>query len=128
MVIKNLTSENQMIKVRDIVTRDEYTLILHPYGTTTRDKVAVVGGEKLEGIIEIGGYSQKDTSAPVIIEESISEDADIEMTPSAEDPMEEPQESLTEEILQDKFICEECGAEFGSARGLASHMNRVHSK
>lgn len=29
-------------------------------------------------------------------------------------------------VLEDKFICEICGAEFASARGLSSHKNRTH--
>ena len=71
---------------------------------------------------------------PEDADETPAEDDSEGETSNEEDKVETPAETPAEEILEapkkeeltDKFICEECGAEFASARGLASHKNKTH--
>lgn len=117
MIIKNLTSEKLEISARDIFTRHEYTFYVDPEGHTVREGIVLLRKEELAGKIEVDGSSISPKKLP-ILQESIEE----EETP------EDSEEDGGEESPDDgKFICSECGAEFASARGLASHNNRVHS-
>lgn len=112
MNIKNLTSDTQKIIMQELVgDRRCYDIFVAPYGTTDLGREGIILNlESLEGSIEVMGIpkAKEEIKAPE--------------SPAAEETVETPKK----EEVTDKFICEECGAEFASARGLASHKNKTH--
>lgn len=141
MIIKNLTSKLQELEVEEIIgTNRSYKVYLEPYGSTELEGVVLLHKESLKGIIDIGVNAL--FSAPVDTKE-LSQIPPVESPEeSGEEEEEDPQlsESLDNESgeeeeegsqvpqNEDKFICDVCGAEFASARGLTSHKNRAHTE
>lgn len=120
MIIKNPTPEIQEIVVREIVgTRSEYTFYINPYGSLDLDSNFLLVKEKTKGSIEVVEEPKKTVIPPVPTPTPVDEDLTAEET--------DPTVSTEVEIV-DKFICEKCGAEFASARGLTSHMNKLHAE
>ena len=126
MIIKNLTSKVQSIKLEELVGGREFTLYVEGHGVTDIVGAYIPNAEKYNGIFEIGcicpSVSTHDIST---IEEEVTEDK-VEDDSNSEET-EEEKKDIEPEVAEDKFICDICKAEFASARGLASHKNRVHS-
>lgn len=122
MFAKNLTSKVQEVRVQEFGTPiREYCIYLEPNGCTELVGLLVTNKKELKGLVD---FEKKVVSEeprisvdvhPVIIKEEIAEAS----TEGAAD-------STEAEVLESKFICDECGAEFASSRGLASHKARVH--
>lgn len=126
MIIKNLTSKVQSIKLEELVGGREFTLYVEGHGVTDVVGAYIPNAEKYNGIFEIEcichSVSTHDIST---IEEEVDNDK-AEDDSNSEEPEEEKKDKESE-VAEDKFICDICKAEFASARGLASHKNRVHS-
>lgn len=118
MIIKNPTPEIQEIVVREIVgTRSEYTFYINPYGSLDLESNFLLVKEKTKGFIEVVEETKNTVIPPV------PTPVDEDLTAEETDPT-----VPTEVEIVDKFICEKCGAEFASARGLTSHMNKLHAE
>ena len=126
MVIKNLTSKVQPIKLEELVGGREFTLYVEGHGVTDVVGAYIPRVEKYNGIFEIGCKCPSiNTHDTPHIEEEVKED-NAENDSNSEEPEEEKKDKEPE-VAEDKFVCDICKAEFASARGLASHKNRVHS-
>lgn len=122
MIIQNLTNEVVELRVRYFsMDHMELTQYLQPYAKVKFDKAVILNLPEVITKVKVGDVA---TPQEVVVE--------VAETPVATEPedVQEVQEEVPEttEVVEDKFICEECGAEFASARGLSSHMNRVHNK
>lgn len=136
MLIKNLTSKKQKLEVRELTgERREYEIFIEPAGSTELENLIIINPERYAGIFDTGDCIHMEKS-PVInevdpVEEEKSDDDSVEKSDTTpEESVEEPQESeesSTAEEVSD-CICDICGAEFASARGLSSHKNRVHAE
>lgn len=118
MKIKNLTPDTQKLVVKEIVgEKREYDIYVSPYGVTDIDRMAIKEPKDLSGIFEVEGAIIPiiEKESPVIIDEESNPPEAEESTGDAD------------VIADEAHICDICGAEFGSARGLASHKNRAHS-
>ena len=119
MLIKNLTDQVQELHVRELRGSDRvFSVYIQPQGVTDLDRLfVIVDKEQVGKVVEVVGVPiPKDEPAKIESSEVDSKEMD---TPSEKSP--EP------EILLDKFICDECGAEFASARGLNNHKNKAHT-
>lgn len=116
MKIKNLTSEVLALRVIEFGGSREYFIYLQGNSTTELEGCYLSKRNDLTKI-EIEG------TTPVVLQS-------IEV-PEIENPQSEevaiPEEEEKKPEVSDKFICDICGEEFGSARGLNSHKNRAHS-
>lgn len=131
MKIRNLTDKMQGLRVRELPGGEGYTIFIEAKGETVLQGAIVSERDEVKfdkGIFEYVGVER---SAPKIEESIESEEVELITEDLEEESVEEESqvESLPEESTagDGKFICEECGAEFASTRGLNSHMNRVHS-
>lgn len=145
MKIKNLTSVVQSLWIRDMLRGGSIQVQVLP--TEPReiashyipDRSKTTDFDKrfqiiLEGNITKTVSKVEDTSNEEVtneVENEISNNQDVEDDEPTEQGVEPSNEETTEkepEVSEDKFICDECGAEFASARGLASHKSRAHSE
>lgn len=122
MRIKNLTSNTIEVKLKDILARVEFTCLISPFSSTDRDGVILLDQEKLRGIVEVGDGTPLVAINPPTVEETevVTTEAPIEEKSSEEETRTEEESPVSE------FICDICGAEFGSMRGLMAHKNRAH--
>ena len=122
MVIKNLTEKVQKVLTKEITGFNrEFEVFLEPNGSTTLDLMVVVDPKKYEGIIEIDGIAPVVEKSTKVVEEIIPEERVVEEV--IEEIVEEP---TVEQAESEDFICDICGAEFASARGLATHKHKAH--
>lgn len=136
MLVRNLTSEQQKFIVKEIAGEHrEYDLYLAPNGSTELENTFVLKGN-YEGILEFEGCQCHHEVAPV---EKPAEEGDV--VPPVDNPEIPPVDEDNKDGASagddgngekksdpDSFICDICGAEFASARGLASHKNKVHAQ
>ena len=119
MIVRNLTAKLQEITVREMMGDGrEYIIYLEPYSTTELERLIVVS-KNINGILELG-------TPTIPVQIPVDEDetsGKVENPAGAEDEEEEEKEP---EISTEKFICDICGGEFASARGLSSHKNKAH--
>lgn len=126
MIIKNLTSNTQEIKLRAIVGDDrEYSIYIKPNSMTDIDRVVILNKKALGGLVEIDGVVEEVVATEVVESQGqqdtgVSESIEIKETEVKEEQKETP--------VDDKFVCDICGAEFASARALSAHRNKTHSK
>lgn len=125
MIIKNLTSKLQPLKVKELAGGREFTLYVEGHGEVEieRGYIPISISNKVFEILNT-------TSAPIFdkepeYQEIIEENKEVE---SDEIIIDEEEEKPVPKEVDDKFICDICGAEFASARGLNSHKNRAHSE
>lgn len=131
MKIKNLTPDVQKLVVKEITgEKKRYDIYVVPHGTTDIDRMVIIEPADLSGIFEIVG-----SCTPIIVSSEVKATPD-EVTPPGVDDQDHDEVDnppvvetppAQEQETGDTFICDICGAEFGSARGLASHKNRTHS-
>lgn len=118
MKIKNLTPDTQKLVVKEIVgEKREYDIYVSPHGVTDIERMTIKEPKDLSGIFEVEGVIIPiiEKESPVIINEESN-------------PLEEEESTGDAGVSTgETHICDICGAEFGSARGLASHKNRAHS-
>lgn len=121
MILKNLTSMYQSVTVEDTRRRQIASIGIAPFGEfILPEGMKVLDQFSLSGRVSLG----EGGASPVILHESHEE------VQEAPEIMREETVEVAEpvaEIAEDNFICEICGAEFASARGLNSHKNRAHS-
>lgn len=130
MIIRNLTSKLQPIKLEELVGGRELTLYVEGHGVTDITGAYIPHIENYLGIFRIednvsalfarSSESTENREELENLEESIEEN-------ELEEENKEDIESKEPEVIENKFICDICKAEFASARGLNSHKNRVHS-
>lgn len=139
MKIKNLTPKMRGVRVVELVGGKAFTVYIQGNRSMDIPGVYIPDTKAYEGIIEVDNPFN---STPVEIEETqvgeeettgeeviTSEDEVVqESTEKGEDDTPAGEDSQSAETLTDKFICQECGAEFASERSLKSHISRVHSK
>lgn len=128
MIVKNLTSKVQVINVQEFGNAGrEYSIYLEPNGYTELIGVFTTNKKDLKGLVEFETFAKPEgvveSPVPQEVTTEVTEDP-VEETGVTEDSTEETAEQV--EVLDSKFICDECGAEFASSRGLASHKARVH--
>lgn len=130
MIIRNLTSELQPIKIEELVGGRELTLYVEGHGVTDITGAYIPHIENYLGIFEI------EDNVSALFARSTENAENREALDNHEDNIEEDEheeenkediKSKEPEVIEDKFICDICKAEFASARGLNSHKNRVHS-
>lgn len=145
MIIKNLTSDVQKVTVEDIFTDRLYDVYIEPHGVTTLDGIILPQKEKLSGIVEVvRSHIQTEVNLNLVQETLSSEDGseggdglegeipaachDEVISHSEDSTIQEnaPEKTPTSDVNESKFICDICGAEFASSRGLNSHKNRSH--
>ena len=120
MIINNLTPQTLRVRLKEISgDKNEYDIFIQPHGSTEVSQVTVVNADPRLLAITSDPYQVPipNTSSPV-------KDA-IEEEP--EKPVEEVVEEKTP-VEDSKFICDICGAEFASSRGLARHKSSSHSE
>lgn len=133
MVVKNLTDKLQTLVVKPLLGEDrEYDIYLNPKSTTDLDRhLVVVNKDKLKGLVEFEGENVEVVPVKEEVPETPAEEVPktiVEETPVAVEETSEEEAPVEEAPAPDKFVCEVCGAEFASNRGLTTHMNKVHSK
>lgn len=114
MKIKNLTSKLKELGVVEMVGGRSYNIYLEPFSETELEGLLPADVNDPEISIESPHRVEKKVEIPQI-EEIIVEDSKEAQT-----------EDIEQEIIPEKFICDECGAEYASARGLATHKNKSH--
>ena len=124
MIIKNLTGVSQKVEIMELTgDHRKYDIYLQPHGVN-----------EIEGLFKLSGCNKNVVcigQAPVV-EAPAHDLVEVEETkseaPAEEVPAVDVEETPSEEVQEDKFICDECGAEFASERGLATHKKRAHSE
>lgn len=131
MVIKNLTCKPQSLVVKEITgDHREYDMNFRPHSSVELDRhLTVVHPEKYAGIFDFGVCIVKEEETPIVDATDTEEETPVEeiTTVEEETPIEEVT-NVEEDKVPDSFTCDVCGAEFASARGLASHKNKAHSE
>ena len=120
MLITNLSEKTQKLVVSYFTTPLEtYDVFIEGYGSTDiDDKLVIRNLNELKDIMTSRVY--------VVAEEPVEEEPEEVEVQVVEDGVGESEEESVE-VIEDKFICDICGAEFGSERGLNTHKHRVHS-
>lgn len=120
MKVRNLTSIVQALPIVEIVGGRKYDIYVEGNGSVELCECYVPNIEKFKNVFELVRDVDLKTVELKIDEATQVSNEDDNMlsddTNDAKDP----------EVLESKFICDICGAEFGSARGLNTHKNRVH--
>lgn len=124
MIIKNLTNEPQKIQLEELTGEGRiYDTYLQPLSSTTVEgPFVVVDLPGLKGIVEVDGQEIATSEVEV---PQLEEEDNLEEEENLEEVNEENVE-VVEDHEEEKFLCDICGAEFASARGLASHRSRAH--
>lgn len=117
MKVINLTPTTQEFRMVEIVGGQGYTISIEAKGSTEIPAGFIVEHDKLDK----KKFSVIEDGAPQVEEVVIAPVEDVTPEEEAAPQVEEIP------VNEDKFICEICKAEFASARGLSSHMNRAHS-
>lgn len=133
MKIKNLTSSVQALRLVDLVEGREFTIYIEGNSWTDIAGMYLADMTQLTNKFEIMDSIMNVTKvdaelAEVATSEDTAESTDREEI-SEDAPEEEDKESEEEPVssLPNKFICDICGAEFASDRGLNSHKSRSHN-
>lgn len=134
MKVKNLTSKIQALKVIDLTGGREFTIYIKERscsditGMYIADKSQLA--HKFEIISDDNISSQEiepeDSLSEVLPLEDSEESSDVEDNVVEEDNDKEEIKDSIPESLSSKFLCDICGAEFASDRGLSSHKSRAH--
>lgn len=134
MKITNLTDERQEIKLREIFGDNyEYSIYLEPHGSTEIEKVTILNHR--ESILSIN--DEQPAVVPALVEEEVEvvleeydELEEGEVVLGEHDEVEDEIAPVEEKPQVDgpEFVCEVCGAEFASSRGLNAHKNKAHSE
>lgn len=123
MKIKNLTSQKQIFTAEELVGGRAFTISVEGHGVTDIEGLYVphLNTEIFEILRENNSSTNLDSVKlePLRVESPLEESEDIK-----EEAPKDTEETPT--INEDKFICKECGLEFASARGLNTHINKVH--
>ena len=124
MIVKNKTNKIQTLWIRDVLrggsSSPAEVLPKEPKEIPSSYIVDKIRTPNFDEIFEIQGLykSLSEKRVEPKVEDIIEEESNvIEESTSVEE---------FTEVMEDKFICDVCGAEFASARGLASHKNRSH--
>lgn len=131
MVIRNLTSKVQSLRVEEYVGGREFTIYVEGNSTTDIEGMFILANQKIQGIFEVEGCESFHTipeaveNIPNDVEETILPGDDEPTTSSGEEEVITPNDV---EESSESFICDVCGAEFASVRGLTTHKNRSHSE
>lgn len=131
MKVRNLTPEVQELKIVEIAGGREFTIYVEGNSCTDIVEACIQDTSKIGKVFEIVGLPIFDSTKSI-------EEPEIPQTPEEITPVEEikePEKEVIESesedsaepsIASEKFICDICGAEFASARGLNSHKSRSH--
>ena len=124
MIIKNNTASPLDLHRRD---RNLFYLVTIPAGATQEVSPTCSIGN-LEDLKRYGKVSIVDPTAPCTVETTPIEKAPTKVEEKITEEVAEEESPVEDETPKatGKFICEECKTEFASARGLTSHMKRVH--
>lgn len=131
MVIRNLTPKVQSLRVEEYVGGREFTIYVEGNSTTDIEGMFILANQKIQGIFEVEGCDSFHTipeaveNIPNDVEETILPGDDEPTTSSGEEEVITPNDV---EESSESFICDVCGAEFASVRGLTTHKNRSHSE
>lgn len=129
MIIKNLTSDTLKLTMQEMVGEHRnYDFYLSPNGFTEVDwHFRLLNLEKLVslGVLECSDFERK---PEVISIEDILPDMNEEDTQNSQEDDSDSEDQEESEVSTDKIICEICGAEFASTRGLTSHKSRAHAE
>ena len=131
MVIRNLTSKVQSLRVEEYVGGREFTIYVEGNSTTDIEGMFILANQKIQGIFEVEGCEsfhnipEAVENIPNDVEETILPGDDEPTTSSGEEEVITPNDV---EESSESFICDVCGAEFASVRGLTTHKNRSHSE
>ena len=126
MIIKNITSEDIIIKLIERVGVNQRSEISLKAGGSVEiiDRLFQVANlASLEGKIEAPEVNKKETLTMVPAEE-----INLEKAPETPIETKEVADKIPETDEASSLICDICGAEFGSARGLAAHKTRAHAE
>lgn len=126
MRIRNLTSDTQALKVIELVGGREFDIYIEGNGCTDIDGMYLRDLNQLGSTFEIVSNVQPSVSEETIPEGSNEEDSQEDLKEESQDDSKEESKEESTTPVSDKFICDVCGAEFASARGLTSHKNRSH--
>lgn len=140
MKVYNKTNQIQTISVYDRNTRKPYEIYVCSNSTTEifndmvvkgdidRDKFLLLSDEGIP-IEETPRVFKELTQVEDICEDAEVVDIDETLidTVSEESNIEEEVEEDSSKAESSSFICEICGAEFASSRGLSTHMKKSHS-
>lgn len=124
MIVKNLTSKLQELKVEELAGGRGFSIYVEGHSSTELTDVYIPDTQAIKGIFEVvSGIETPQVDKKE--EEGPADDLEGTKKDDLNDDSEENESSETP-VAEDVFICDICGAEFASARGLASHKNRVH--
>lgn len=147
MKIYNKTNQIQELRVFDRNTKIQYSVYICAKSSTelecnisTPDLprlveagiLEILGGSPITDSPKVPETSEEISETEDSVEETleISEDGDVIETEESSEVVEEISETedgVNEEPKQsEKFICDICGGEFGSARGLSNHKKKAH--
>lgn len=118
MKVKNLLNVVQSITVKDVAGEyREYQLYIEPQATIEIERnLMIVPSSLSANVIIVDENVKESVKTPTVVEVKSVETPKVEeVNPAVEEP-----------AVTDKFICDTCGAEFASAKGLSSHKNKAH--
>lgn len=126
MKVRNLTSRVQALPIVEIVGGRKYDIYVEGNGSVELCECYVPDIEKFKNVFELVRDVDLKTVELKIDEATQVSNEDDNL--SSDDNMlsDDTNDAKDPEVLESKFICDICGAEFGSARGLNTHKNRVH--
>lgn len=122
MLLKNLTSHTVSVTLAEL-TGDykQYSICIMPHGITEVFNSKILHEDHYKDILEIDGHSHAQiVPDPVVVKIEVKDD------PISSENLEVTESQDVQEESNDTFVCDICGAEFASARGLNSHKNKVH--
>ena len=136
MIIKNLTSEVLSLRVKELLADCSYDLTIQAKGFTEIDRameIVQLSSLLRERKVEI--VSGLVTPREIIKEVSIDVSDPVQPQEDEKaDTVDEPQEDEKADTVETSqpetstYICDICGAEFASARGLSSHKKKTHEE
>ena len=133
MYVKNTSSKRQVVKVRHLTSHQEFDISIQPGGTTEIDNLMKIVSKdhsvQIQDPKSVPSDSLSEVESNPVEESKTDSDVvdEIKTTDNVEEESTEEEETALEETKVDgKFICDECGAEFASARSLSLHKSRAH--
>ena len=131
MKVTNLTEEVQKLSVRSLIgDRESFDIFVQPKGTTDLPQKLIFDASKYKGIFKFEGdaipVAKKSSSTEKKEEDAVEEKVEEK---KEEAPVKEvKEEAPAEEAPKSAYVCDICGAEFGSAKGLKAHKNKAHAE